>query len=297
MNKTYVSVCGFNQDRLLSVLHGERVALFDIEKQSPKKMTFAVLTEDEKKVFAILSDLCYNGTVIKRTGSERLRRFLKRRWGALVGALAFVLIAGFSGGVILTPDYGGDAAAYSEQMGKALADSGVVFPAFAFSTDFRALETELLRKNDWLSFVSVKKRGSRLLVTAYLAKTHGVAENEPKAVLLSPVDGVLTRVKAYRGTAVKAVGETVSAGDKLIDGFTLIRGECKAVTVSGEATVLTSRTFSYFDEEDGKEDAYAAFALSEKGGAYESVTAKKTAEKDGFRYDITITYSVTVYAT
>ena len=73
------------------------------------------------------------------------------------------------------------------------------------------------------------------------------------ANLICTVNGVLTELKVYRGTAVKKIGESVSFGDILVDGYAVFKEEKVPVGVIATATV------TYFEE-------YKVFAESETDG-------------------------------
>ncbi len=90
----------------LKKLSKANIAVYKLKKRS-SRVQFGVRQEYIEKVFAIFSHPCYNTVIVKKSGVERLKIFVKRRFGLLVGGALFGAEAVISGNAVLKIKVGG----------------------------------------------------------------------------------------------------------------------------------------------------------------------------------------------
>ncbi|MBS1455545.1 MAG: hypothetical protein HP008_00560, partial [Clostridia bacterium] len=164
-NGKRVKVTGLNQTNLLKKLWVNGVTVYNYVKKSPKVCFFTVKREDFSKFFAITDKTCYNIKTIKEYG---VKSFFKKIKNAAVFLIAFFVfsVASYAASAVFTGiDFYGSGAEYSERLTTYFNKQG--FKSYRLFPDakLKELETKTLKENDYLSFVSLKKRGSRLKAT------------------------------------------------------------------------------------------------------------------------------------
>ena len=293
-----VKVTGLNQTNFLKKLWVNGVTVYDYVKKSPKVCFFTVKREDFSKFFAITDKTCYNIKTIKEYG---VKSFFKKLKNAAVFIIAFFVFSGVSyaaSAVFTGIDFYGSGAEYSERLTTYFNKQGFKSYRLFPKAKLKELENKALKENDYLSFISLKKRGSRLKATVIKKARDQNVKNPIKTDLVSDVNGIVSSVQVYRGFAAVKVGDEVKKGDILVKTKGLITGNevetdiiamvTIRVTVTDKITLLTNdpiaaaslyktekeETGEYFDEISVKE---AEAFINNDGGYIFNVTAIKTA--------------------
>lgn len=285
-----------NRDRVIERLKKSDVLLLNIKKIGQKYIYLTIPSKDLTKVFAITNILCYNTIIIGRFGLNGFFDLVKRSIGILLGAIVFIFSAVYSSSYVFAIDVKGDAVSKSVFIKKYLNDHGVTKFTKYSNIDLDALQDSMLKDNGYLSFVSLKRQGVRLVVTAYLAKNDGKSDIDTSHVLISTVDGVVTFLKVYSGQEQVKVGDTVSKGDLLIDGVIKKDDNDLYVDVYALVKVKTSRHFVYYLPDDTSSNLAIAFSVGEFGYAYDEVKVTYFKENGRHRYDVDLFYTVTLFS-
>lgn len=295
LGKTVFLVEGTNQARLLSSLSKGGVAVFGVEKISINKMRFSVNLSDTRKFFAITNNLCYNVKTVDKKGLPKYIASAVKNIGLIIGLAVFLTVAVLSNRYIVAVDFEGDGAVYAEVLENYLFDNGVKKFTKVSDIDCDLLQDKMLADNDFLSFVSVSKRGARLKVYATLKDTPNGVIDDSVYNLCSSVNGVVKSLKVYRGTAMVKVGDTVSNGDLLISGEVTVRDITVSSNVYASVVIETEKYYDFQSEYDGFEDKALSLAKSECGldGEYSVI---KIQENGSFVYKVTVKYLVTLKA-
>ena len=287
---------GNSPNILIETLKREGIELFDVKFLSKNKVKFTVRTLTREKVFAIINKMCYNVITVSEKGVLRIFNFALKNFGLFIGILIFLVFSVNLSNICLGIDFYGQSVVYQARLTEYLKEKGVKkFSSFS-DLDLKKIERECLIDNDYLTFVSLQKRGTRLKVTAYLNDTIKVEDKVKTDKLVSSVSGKVVFIKALRGNATVSVNDDVIKGQILIDGA--IKNELepeKSVYVIGVAVIETEKTFSYYSKNDNEEDIAVAITLGEIDSGCE-YTVSKIKEKDGFCYKVTVKNRVTLTA-
>jgi hypothetical protein len=141
----------------------------------------------------------------------------------------------------------------------------------------------VLKNNEHLSFVSAKKKGNRLEINLVLSKEKVPTLNGNVYELVADVDGVIEKIKVYRGTALFSVGDAVKSGDLLVGGYALIKEQTVKVNLLATVSVITEKEFYYQSSKPNQESVAEALAeqqLFEK----EIISSQTTAEEVNGEY-------------
>ena len=202
---------------------------------------FTVKAADERKIFAISRNMCYN---VEKIGYKGGASFIKKCLSALgmcVGAVMFTIFAKVSDGVVGEIVCKGDAASFRREIIAVLKDEGIEEGKIC-SADLPSLGEKIALKTDGVSYATVVKSGRRIIVDL----KRDADKNDPldvgKAVIVSTVSGRIVKINVLSGVATLIVGEYVH-GDTVIKTYAL-----------GEVAIET--TFVYEYEASGEGDLY-----------------------------------------
>ena len=281
---------GLNLDRLINRFHRNGVKIYNAKKKE-RVITFTVKACDDKKVFAICNELCYNIKKVGNSGKFFPFALLYKNVGVAIGVLFFIAFAYFCSGVCLAIEFTGNGSVYSREVVEYLDGIGVK-PFVTFSSfDLNVLEDRLLAENDKFSFASCERVGSRLKINLILANDKTGIQNGNITALYSNVDGIIESVKVYRGTAVLGVGDSVKKGDLIVDGYSVIKEEQVRVNVLATVSITTEHVTTMTFAEKGKE-SHALILAREATGSEEILAESVTCIKKGDNYEYTVRLSV-----
>lgn len=269
--KEKLAVEGTMPERALLRLKRAGIAVYDVKKTGKTQIVLQVKKKDVEKVFAIYPNVCYNISeyspyTVKKlgaTGALRVAERLKNRVGLLLGGLAFVALTLFANSFVFGVDVVG-ASAYKREAMLALEEGGVKL----FSPYKGGKEDEICAQIlalDDVEFCSVKKQGMRVRVEIRTAKFNRPSFTEGK--MQAKHTGEIVALTVLRGTALKKVGEKITAGETLVEEYFQAE-EGGQVRVEVIARVQLACTYeeeiAAESEEEAFAQAYLAVGLTEK---------------------------------
>lgn len=279
---------GGNFNVLLNGLARRGVEVQKFRKTADKKGEITIKATDREKFFAITEELWYTDiTKIKNEGRWLFVEKLLRSFGLVVGGALFIAIGVVSDDFVYGIEFTGDGKYLAPEVREYLKDEGVSeFSRFS-DLDMKRLSADILAERNDLTFVSCKKQGNRLVILLTPKEEGGKILSGTKT-LSSDCDGVVESVKVYRGTAVVAVGQRVSVGDALVEGYATVNEKIVPLDVIASVSVVTESRFLYESDREDLSDAFSAFAVEESCEDPFSVSAQVSATDGGFLYEIVV---------
>ena len=293
---TYL-VKGLNLDRLINTVRKKGITIYDAKKYGNKRLIVSVSLKESQKFFAITKELCYN---IKKVGGGGTLYPLKKllaSFGLIIGGAVFIICSVIGGDLLLSVSFTGSGKVYQREVSEYLVKNGIEKYSRFSSIDLKSLEDGILAENPHLSFAGCSRRGNVLIVDLALSKD-GVEKLDGNVYsLISDVSGVVESVKVYRGTALVNVGDKVSAGDKLIDGYVTIKEQTLKTNVLACVSIIVEECGEYRSAKDDEEEKAALFALVDADDVEVlSVDVQKTCVGEEYLYKTTVKYRRILYA-
>ncbi|MBO5067028.1 MAG: sporulation protein YqfD [Clostridia bacterium] len=288
---TVYKITGVNLDRFINVVKRRGIDLYDIKKTSTKRLIVAVSYKDSANFFAIAKELCYNIKKVREKGKGYPLLRLMRSFGMVIGAVVFALTAFIADDTVFALSFSGSGSIYKREVLGYLNENGVK-PWVRFSSlDLQKIEDGILAFSPHLSFVSCKKQGSRLNVELVLSQEKVETLDGNVYELVAQEDGIVEKLKVYRGTAQVEVGKEVKKGDVLVGGFAVIKEQTVKINVLATVSMLVNKTFTYRSEKDNDQSSALIFA-QETLGEKEILSSSVNKIKDGeeFIYEVTALY-------
>lgn len=209
-------------------LFEKNIVLYGIKKKG-NFVTVSIDSKDEKSVFAILKELCYNYKIIEKKGLGNIFSKFAKRLGIAVGTIFSILLYCLFSNVLIDIRFVGEASEHRQEVVAVLKELGIKKGMFTFFLDIEKIENAVT-KVDGISFGQAQLKGSVLFIGGQTQlkepDTEDAADYSPVVALC---DGIVTRIVVQSGTALVEQGQTVKAGDTLIAPYT--------VSVQGEETI------------------------------------------------------------
>ncbi len=242
-------------ETVLKKLSKANIAVYKLKKRA-SRVQFGVQQEYSEKVFAIFSKTCYNTVIVKKSGVERLKIFIKRRFGLLVGGALFVAAAVTSGNAVLKIKVVGSGDYLSPQIISIARSCGAREWSFCPNLDAPLMQAKIMALPD-VNFCSVRRDGAYLLIDVRTEEEHTARVDDKP--LKAPIAGEVYRIITICGTAEAAEGQSVNAGDVLIGAYELDAegGQIPCLAV-GFAEIKAEAKLSLVYGEESEENAQAA---------------------------------------
>lgn len=276
----------------LKKLSRENIAVYRLKKRG-SKLTFGVSEEYIQKVFAIFSHPCYNVSVVKHSFKTRLIFFFKRRFALIIGGALFVAAAVLSGNSVLKIKVTGNGSYLRPQIVALANECGAREFSVCKNFDAPLLQAKVMALPD-VNFCSVRRDGAYLIIDVRTGEEYvGRADYKP---LKADTAGEIRRIVAVCGTAERAEGERVAAGDVLIGAYELSEGgertDCLAVGFAEICAVMSISLYFDSESEENAQTALKAPALYSESVLERSYSVSPFNE--GVEYKVTFTYLKTV---
>ena len=294
---TVFRIKGLNLDRFINIVKKRNITLYDVKKQSDKRLIVTVSYNDSAKFFAIAKELCYNIKKVREKGKGYPLLWLSRSVGVVLGAVVFILCAFIAGDTLFDVRYSGSGSIYSREVDAYLNKMGVVKYARFSNIDLERLEDGILSSNEHLSFASCAKRGSILNVELVLKSDKVNSLDGNVENMTAAVDGVIESIKVYRGTALLQVGDSVKKGDVIVDGYVTIKEQTVKTGFIAAVSIRVNHVLYYHAKNENESQSALLFAeaeLLDKEILAQSVTCEK--QGDVFLYTVTSEYRQVFYA-
>lgn len=206
------TVEGISPEEVIFKLKKEKIPLYHLQKREKNVLELCVERKYRKKVFTILENSCYNIKSIKKFGVSRVPDFLKRKAGALIGCLLFLLVCLLSDALVLRIDVRGGN--YRQEALSILAECGVT-AGKPYSADLTPELTARILALPEVTFCSIKKSGSVLRVE--IERRIVLPGCEKGKNLYASRAGTIERLVVLRGRALVEAGTEAQVGTLLAE--------------------------------------------------------------------------------
>lgn len=216
-SKVRLKIYGVNINKLFKLLKKNDIEMFDIVRQDHKTIYFTTYCNKQKKLIALLSNMCYNINVEEYYGTKKLINFLSKRLGYVIGSIVFLISIVCSNFFVTNINIYGTTTLSQNNITQFLKQEGVTNGTFIAKLDPENLSMILANQFEEISLVSVIKKGTTLVINIKekqsLDKTEQNFDN-----FIASKSGEVLEISVIEGTAKVKVGDSFKQGDVLIAG-------------------------------------------------------------------------------
>ena len=241
-----LQVTGAYPERFLNLCMRQGIALWDLEREGEQTLLVSTHVSSFRAMRDIRRKCGCHMHLVRRGGLPfRLHRWLARPV-LLLGAGLFALAIYFTGSRVWAIDIVGAEELPRYELMEQLADLGVAIGVDTDSIEPRQVKNAMLSLRDDLAFVAVNIRGNQVQVELQSRVLPPQMEEESPATIVSDKTGVIATMDVKQGQAVKAVGQSVTAGETLVDSLMVGQSEGaqpRLVHASADITLRTWYTY------------------------------------------------------
>ena len=285
---------GTMPQRALLRLRRAGIPLYDVVKTAPNALCFRVWKKDEEKVFAIYPKVCYNigeyaPYTVERLGAAGFGYLVenaRKRIGFSIGILLFCAITAFSSDYAFGVEFSGSEV-YAREAYMAMEECGISLGK-RYDDKNADLFCAKMLSLDGVEFCSIKKVGLKLRVDVRMSPVK--TDYFQTGAMQAKHTGKLIALTVLRGSALKEIGENVTAGETLVGNwFSTEEGGQVRVELIARARIACT-----YEEKITAENEEEAFAKAYLGAGLESIEQirEKKIEKTDGGYLVTLVYDV-----
>ncbi len=245
-NRCRITFEGLNIGRLLGVLNARNIPVFEVQRQG-RRCCVQVPSTLSKQTIAILQERCYNILGVELIGLPRALQFAQKHFVFLLFCVVAAVFLALSSQFCRRIDVAGD---FEEQeVCSVLDEMGVSVGCNLRKLNLKEVENALANNLDAM-YAVVKRSGSVLYVNAVGKKTiEPPIDLTQKRNIVAPRAGVVIGLVCEQGNPLVKIGDTVKAGDVLIEGKRIFNdGTSEDVYALGRVTLsIKAEGFAEFD--------------------------------------------------
>lgn len=215
-----VTLEGRGVERLLNLAVARGLGFWDLRKEKNEaRLSLSVNTF--RALRPLIRQTRCRLRIREKVGLPFIKFRLRRRWGLAVGAVIFVAVLYLSTAVIWQVRVVGLNRLKEKEILELVEQIGIRRGSWKWGLDLSELAEELPRRNSAIAWAGLRLRGI-LLEVEIVEHLAGTAADHRPADLVASRDGLIERVVVIEGRAAVQVGDTVSRGDLLIEGISVL---------------------------------------------------------------------------
>ena len=222
-NCVEIRITGVRPHKFINICLRRQIAIWNLTRVSDKEFTLCMLADDfRKNVRSAAKKSSVKVQILKKSGIVYdLRRYRKRKIFAVLLILLAVLFW-FMTSIVWNVQIEGANPYLRLKTEHFIEDIGIKRGSLLSNINTRALAEQILRSQENLSWVGVKKRGMTIEIqleagTYYEEKGDDIANDEACDIVISK-DCLLYKVTVEEGTAQIKTGETALKGQIAVSG-------------------------------------------------------------------------------
>ena len=263
-----IRVEGLTLERLLNLAATYDIYLWDIKRLNNLVLEMKSSIRGFKELKNIVNKVGCRIEINEKRGIPFLLYKLKKRKMLVVGFILFWMTIFLLSSTIWKIEILGNEQTPKEEIISLLKDNNISTGKIKFRIDKEAVKSVLINNYDYLSFISVNIKGSKL--TIEIKEQDLPPEKVDKSYpcdIVAKKKGVIIKIIPKNGKAIVEKGAVVNEGDMLITGMLINEGRDEHILVHAEGEVLALTRYSSIVKEPiiKNEEKYTGKIYKQKG--------------------------------
>ena len=215
-----VIVEGYYIERFINICTNNKIAIWNLKKENDVRLFLNVGVRDFKKILKVGKKTKCKVKILKKKGTPFfLNKYKKRKIFAIL--LVFIIISIiFSSNFVWNIELQIDNDENVENIMNDLEENGLKVGEWKNKIDTKNVINSIRLKRQDIAWMGIELKGTNAIVKIVKAKEKPTIINEDEFCnIVSNKSGIITKINAQNGTAAVKVGDTVTSGMILINGW------------------------------------------------------------------------------
>lgn len=236
-----VEVVGAYPERFMNMCAENEIAFWDLERIDSVTLRITMSIGGYNKMRPLLGNVMCTAKTIKKEGAPFFFWRLRKRYALFLGFIAVMAVTWIMSLYIWDISVTGNREISSSAILEVLDSFGVGIGSYGPAIKSEALRNEVLLKLPDLAWITVQVNGSKatVVVRERVPVPEMIDNNTPNAIVAEK-SGVIEKMNVFVGLSLRAVGDTVTAGDDIVGGvMDSISSGSRLVSARGEIYART----------------------------------------------------------
>lgn len=214
-----VQVHGYMMEKLLNVLHINKIYAWDIKKNKNGMLQLKLMRGSLNKFLSLSEKFKVDVKVVSERGLPHFLKLLIKKKSFALGCVFLLALFVFLSSLVLKLEIPVDYSLNKEQIISSLNDAGIKVGQIKYMIDYDEVKRQFLINNPEFTYISIEMQGTKAKIELYSAvKPQQIADYSTPADIVAGKDGEIIKILTIRGTALVKKGDIVKKDDVLISG-------------------------------------------------------------------------------
>ncbi len=215
-----ISVEGYYIEKLINICTNKKIVIWHVKRDKNVKIHFNIATNDFKEIVKIAKKLKCHAKIEKKKGLPfLLNRYKKRKIFAIVAIIiiaSIIILSSFIWNIEIEEESGQNL----EGIYQDIIQAGLSMGKLKAKINTKEIINEVRLKRQDIAWMGIELKGTNAIVRLVKADSKPEIIDETEyCSIISDKSGIITKINAQNGTANVKVGDTVSEGTTLINGW------------------------------------------------------------------------------
>ncbi len=215
-----VSVEGYYIEKLINICKNKKIVIWNLKRKRDVKLYFNTSIQNFKEITQISKRLKCHIKIEKKKGIPfLLHRYKKRKIFAIVAifiAIGVILLSNFIWNIEIKEENGKEL----ENIYQDISDAGLTTGILKVKLNTKEIINKIRLKREDIAWMGIELKGTNAIVRIVKAdKKPEIIDDADYCNIVSNKEGIITKIQAQNGTANVKVGDTVTYGTTLINGW------------------------------------------------------------------------------
>ena len=214
-----VQVRGYMIEKLLNVLHINKIYAWDIKKDKNGMLQLKLMRGSLNKFLALSERFKVDVKIVSERGLPHFLKLLVKKKSFALGCFFLFASFIFLSSLVLNIEIPLDYALNRQQIISQLDKSGLKTGKVKYMIDYDEVKRDFLINNPEFTNISIEMQGTKAKIELYSAvKPQLITDYSTPADIIAGKEGEIFKILTIRGTALVKKGDKVKKGDVLISG-------------------------------------------------------------------------------
>lgn len=215
-----ITIEGYYIERFINMCRNNKIAIWHLKRKKDVQLDFRVGIHDFKEVCNIAKKTKCKVKIKNKKGLPFLLHRYKKRKIFFILLLIMICLTLLSSNFVWNVDIREENGQELENIAKEIEEAGLKIGEWKAKVDTKEIINKIRLQRKDIAWMGIELKGTNAIVKIVKAdEKPEIINDDEYCSIISDKAGIITKVNAQTGTANVKVGDTVNAGETLINGW------------------------------------------------------------------------------
>ena len=215
-----LNIEGYYIERFINLCRSNKVMIWHLNRKEEISLDLRINIQDFKKICKLAKKTKCKVKIKKKRGFPFLINRYKKRKIFFILLITLIFLAILSSNFVWNVDIVEENSQNLENIEKDIEEAGLKTGKLKSNINTKEIINTIRLKRDDIAWMGIELKGTNAIVKIVKAdKKPEIINNDEYCSIISNKEGIITKINAQTGTANVKVGDTVTKGETLINGW------------------------------------------------------------------------------